>query len=64
MKKTTFKKRYVLGAGYPWANGTDPYFEVVLYPDQIVGKRIPLKFPSELWSLDVPKYRLVLERVR
>jgi hypothetical protein len=58
-----FQKRYVLGEGFPWAIGTAPYKEIGLSQSQLGVLLNALYFPSELWSKDVPRYRLVLERV-
>ncbi len=63
MKKSVFKNKYVLGEGYPWAMGINSHFEISLKELPIGGLMIPLIFPKELWSKDIPKYRLVLERV-
>lgn len=64
MAKDKFKDRYVLGEGHPWAMGLEPYYEINLHDGPYASdKRIPLKFPRELWSRDLPKYRLVLERL-
>ena len=65
-----FPERVVLGVGYPWAIGLGtaehPYDSVHLNPRASGngGRRVKLRFPKELWRADVPKYRLVLERVR
>ena len=60
----TFKDRYVLATGYPWAVGTDPIIDIrmVERPTGMVPRL--LKWPKELWSPTLPKYRLVLERVK
>lgn len=58
-----FKDRYILGEGYPWT-------DKILKRWMCVRKSIPytygkeLDWPEEFWDFDVPKYRLVLERVR
>ena len=69
MKKPKFKDRYVLGVGYPWVKGlgTDelPFEDVSLWPQRdnfLPAKH--LKVPIELFDEDIPKYRLVLERVK
>ena len=65
-----FPERIVLGVGHPWAPGLGtaehPYDSVHLNPLAAGngGRRVKLRFPKELWRADVPKYRLVLERVR
>lgn len=61
--KKIFKDRYVLGTGYPWAMGINPHTEVALCTDQKGTNFKPIKFPIALWYPDLPKYRLVLERV-
>ena len=61
--KKKFKKRYILGAGYPWAMGTGPYREICLSNLQISPDKIELDWPEELWDTALPQYRLVLERV-
>jgi len=60
-----FKDRYVLGTGYPWAMGLGkPYVEIAMLKGKLLGFGFkPLKFPEILWNKDLPKYRLVLERV-
>ena len=68
MMKTKFKKRYVLGTGYPWANGLGteefPYFYICLDSTPTrSGTREILDFPPELWSEDLPEFRLILERI-
>ena len=63
-----FKSRYVLGEGYPWVNGLGPgthypYYEVVMNEENMTSDRIKINWPDELWENDLPKYRLVLERI-
>ena len=58
-----FPSRVVLATGFPWANGTGPYYEVTMRERQIGGRNKRLKWPRILWSKDVTKYRLVLERI-
>ena len=56
--------RIVLAEGYPWANGTGPgYFEITMRHKAQGGINLPVNWPPALWSVDVAKYRLVLERV-
>jgi hypothetical protein len=62
-KRVVFKKRYVLGVGYPYALGLGPYTDFCLQECQTVGIRTRLNWPKELWQADLPRYRLVLERV-
>jgi hypothetical protein len=64
-KSKIFPERIVLATGYPWANGTEPYFEIVMHKEATNSTHsVQLKFPKLLWKPDVPKYRLVLERVK
>ena len=58
--KPKFKKRYLLGEGYPIINIC---FEDVSLCNTIANT-IKLKFPKELDENLCPKYRLVLERVK
>ena len=59
----TFKKRYVLGEGYPWAIGESPYRAISLSKQSIGISLTDLEWPEELWYEHMPKYRLVLEKV-
>jgi len=59
-----FGERYVLGEGYPWAIGTGPYEEVALCKSPEGTDFLWLSWPKELWSRDLPRYRLVLELVQ
>jgi hypothetical protein len=61
---TKFKKRYVLAKGYPWAFGGGNYKTIGMGKDKFGVNLEPIQFPPELWSVHLPKYRLVLERVR
>ncbi len=61
-KKPKFKKRYVLGEGYvEFTFEKYIHLNKIRYMDAI---HIKLKHPIELWERKVPKYRLVLERVK
>ena len=61
-KKPKFKNRYVLGTGYPWI--TDLGY-VCLWEGRYNSRPIiTLKVPLEIWSEDIPKFRLVLEKVK
>lgn len=62
--KTMFKDRYVLAEGYPWAMGLTPYTELQMRNTIFAGNPIDLEWPEELWKDSIPKYRLVLERVK
>lgn len=63
-----FKDRYVLGEGYPWADGLgsveQPFIKLSLCTKQIGNEKVVLKYPKELWSNKLPKYRIVLEKVK
>lgn len=56
-----FKNRYVLGTGYPWINITDS--TVGLTHDKRTQLKL-LNCPRELSDCDIPKYRLILEKIR
>ena len=64
---TKFQSRYVLAEGYPWVTGLgnaeSPYTDVRMWEEPKASRHIEINWPDELWSNDVPKYRLVLERV-
>jgi hypothetical protein len=65
MKRPKFKDRYVLAKGYPWAMGVAPLSTEIALAEKPRGfKPIEFKFPKELWNNALPKYRLVLERVK
>lgn len=59
-----FKDRYVLGEGYPWAWGLKPYQTIGINKEKNGLNAKNIKFPKKLWEYEVPKYRLVLERVK
>jgi len=65
--KVKFKKRYVVGIGCPWAMGVGPTYRELCLSFGEKGPtgldRVALDWPEELWSKDLPQYRLVLERV-
>jgi len=62
--KVKFKKRYVLGTGYPWVlGGKSPQQVICLAVDAIGLDTVTLNWPKELWDNELPQYRLVLERV-
>ena len=65
MAKTKFKKRYILGTGYPFPLGVGPvYSRLCLWGNKNAFIAIELNWPSELWwDFDLPQYRLVLEGV-
>lgn len=61
--KHKFKDRYVLGVGYPEEQG----FYIGIWRNSQGGEdETPkqLKFPACLREAIVPKYRLILERVK
>ena len=58
-----FKDRYVLEEGYPWAIGIRSYKMITLRDVPIGGVDKSLKWPAELWDKNVPKYKLVLEKI-
>ena len=62
-----FKKRYVLGEGFPWALG-DAFkgeYTAITLEKEARGKtkQVLLNFPEALWNIHVKRYRLVLEMV-
>jgi hypothetical protein len=60
-----YKKRYVLGEGYPWMHGlaTEKHIKISLSRASMGTAFIALDWPEELWKPDLPKYRLILERI-
>jgi len=61
--KTKFKKRYVLGEGYPLYTLENKFLGLDSTPN-VGGKPIKLKLPNELGYFGGHKYRLVLEKVK
>jgi len=61
--KPKFKKRYVLGEGYPWVFGMDHYKGVGLTSITPGTSFKDLEWPEELWDRKLPLYRLELVRV-
>ena len=62
MKEVEFKKRYVLGEGFPWPDLFDK--RISLSSDPSEDRPIHLNIPNALWNeTGVPKYRLVLEKI-
>jgi len=60
-----YKRRYVLGEGYPYGYGQGPPFKQIALTERQVGLSfVPLGFPRELWDKTVPRYRIILRRVR
>lgn len=62
--KNKFKDKYVLGVGYPWIYGYENYIQVGINKNAMGCIPIELNIPKELWNKDVPKYKLVLERIK
>lgn len=64
--KKRYKSRYVLGVGYPWFYGINKAYsmEVGINMKLKGYGPIQLKNPIELLDRDVPKFRLILERVK
>lgn len=58
-----FKKKYILGTGYPISSGAVTCDKVGLSKNLMEFDRVALIFPDELYAQETPKYRLVLERV-
>lgn len=63
-KKPEFPNEVVLGVGYPWAIGVDHYEHISLCKAPQGLHLEKLIFPKELWHKDVPKYELILRRVK
>lgn len=61
-----YADRYVISEGYPWAYGAvGQYYAVGMNNEQLGNARSSgITWPKELWDKKLPKYRLVLERVR
>ena len=59
MKKSKYRDRYVLATGYPWRDRYDR----VLIMDKHGNKEKDQMYPRSLLGSDVPRYRLVLEKV-
>ena len=64
MKREKYKNRYILAEGYPYAIGVSNYYEIRIHKEQVGCDMIALEWPEELWDKKLPKYRLVLERVK
>ena len=62
-KSKIFQDRYVLGEGYPWALGAKKYTDICLVKDNIGVNKVILDWPIDLWIKDLPRYRLVLEKI-
>lgn len=61
---TKFPERIELGEGFPWAMGVGPdYTSVALGLSNMGFSPVVLNFPRELWARELPKYRLVLEKI-
>lgn len=66
MKKLKFKSKYILGEGYPWFYGTNPtHFNEIGLNEKPVGVNpVSMSIPKELGSRELPKYQLILKRVK
>jgi len=64
MKKIPYPKRVVLAEGYPWFLGTGPYYQMEMETEPLKSPAVPLNVPWELWGRAIPRYRLVLERIK
>jgi hypothetical protein len=62
--KNKFKDKYVLAEGYPWTYNTYTNILIGMNKDAIGITPIELNMPNELWDKDVPKYKLVLEKIK
>ena len=58
-----FKSRYVLGEGYPFVHPKLPPFKLGIWDKLFDPHCIELDWPYEMNELEIPKYRLVLERI-
>lgn len=63
-KQVEFPDEVVLGVGYPWAIGIDKYEQVSLCKAPKGLQFESLAFPKELWHDSIPKYELILRRVK
>ena len=63
MTKPRYPKRVILAEGYPWFLGIGPYYQMQMEVEPIHSDAIPLDVPGGSWDNDLPKYRLILERV-
>ena len=59
-----FPDRIELGVGYPWAIGVESYKEIAMLLENTSLIFLDLNFPDILWNSDVPKYKLILEKVK
>lgn len=63
-KPVEFPDEVVLGIGYPWAIGVNKYEQISLCKAPQGLHLETLIFPKELWNDNVPKYELILRRVK
>ena len=63
MRKPRHSKRIILAEGHPWFFGIGPYYQMQMEASPMKSAAVPLDVPAGLWDADVPKYRLILERV-
>lgn len=60
-----YKDRYVLATGYPWGLGAKKNITAVrMDATSGLGATKKIAWPVELWDPEMPRYRLVLERVK
>lgn len=67
MKKSRFRKRYVLGEGWPWYEGPNDRGVGMCASPKAGTDMMKLNLPFDVLNADgndnCPKYRLVLERI-
>lgn len=63
-KKKVFKDRYVIGEGYPWGYDEKKTMMIGLNYKRAGFNTKQLRFPKVLLGKDIPKYRIVLERIK
>jgi len=59
-----FKDKYVLAVGYPGVVGMKNYQSIAMYKQKIGYKYSTIKWFNELWDDNVPKYELILRKVK
>jgi len=64
--KPKFKSTYILGVGYPWFYGSDQNqtIQVGINVEPVGICPVEINIPQELWDKRLPKYELVLRRVK
>lgn len=63
-RKQKFKNKYILGEGYPIINSGDERFIGLGVTDVNGSEEVQLKYFPELRLERLPKYRLILERIK